>query len=1179
MPVRIERIYAKELEQVLERSGDEAWTEIFLIGPDAYTTHVKKAERHFLRQDVPVFQLIEFVPELVKKLSVLTDLQTLHIPGHRIKFDELKWLSNLQNLQTLDIADNHLGIQGGLHLKNLPELRNLDISHNNIGEAGAQFVGALTGLNVLKIAGNHIGAKGLSLLSRLEQLNVLDVGHNHIGTDGACYLGDFRALSSLSVADNKLGTDGLMFLRMLQPLEFLDVRHNYIDSTGLIYLSFIESLIALNISGNIIEAAGLSNISELENLRILELYNNPIGQQGGKYISKLSKLNTLNVAGCELGDEGIFHLGQLKDLMTLDITDNQVGYQGCKSLKDLEKLSVLDIKRNPIGVKGAEYISRISSLEELNLAGNCIQDDGLMHLTKLQNLKKLNLSGNNIGGLGSGVELQYIGELTQLEVLKLSSNYISSGLSYLMPLTRLRSLDLSSNRIGNAHARFIENLEKLQILDIKANQIGDEALIYICRLNDLRELDISQNQVQDEGAKLIGKMARLRNLNIRKNGVTNLEPLMSLYEQRTKIDAAYCPITTPPAEIVEQGNDSILNYFRERREQGVDHLFEAKVLLLGDGGVGKTSLYRRLYVTSQAELPKEKETTRGIDIHRHSFLMPGHSRREFGLNIWDFAGQEIYYATHQFFLTKRSLYILVDDARNNDQTIYDRSFRYWLEAVETIAGDCPVLVYQNEKSGRKKQIDKKLIQSRFSNVKKFFAGDLINLDAANGIREEIKKEVMRLEHIGEELPAKWIVIRERIEIEAQDKAYISQEDYFQIYAEVIEENPERALYLSRYLHDLGVFLHFAEDPRLKDTVFLKNEWVTGAVFRMLEDPEVNEAWGRFDMIDCARVWCADKYENKHEELIALMEKFELCYPLQDEWGSVEAWLIPQLLSAVEPKEITEWKLPGDLQLVYKYEFMPKGIINRLMVRQNHYVKDLSKAWKNGVFFQKDNHTILLVTLGKSREEIVLRARGRAAEDLRAEIAGDLDKINKGFSGLKGKVEKKVPCCCEQCISSLEPEFYEYDMLRRRERNYRWTIECLKSYEYVSVRKLLRGLMAEESKPDEIEVIDLLKGLGMTVDVDLEPNSLSVPKYKSLSLPSNDNVATASQEKSVKQANDKSTTNWSPYASLKVAALVVIIVSFFIWFFNIPTAVAAILYSAIITGVLSSLGPIVNRKTR
>ena len=79
------------------------------------------------------------------------------------------------------------------------------------------------------------------------------------------------------------------------------------------------------------------------------------------------------------------------------------------------------------------------------------------------------------------------------------------------------------------------------------------------------------------------------------------------------------------------------------------------MLIVGEGGAGKTSLLRRLYQPDQP-LPTEKETTKGISIHRHEF--PLKNGRRFRLNVWDFGGQEIYHATHQFFLTRRSLYLL-----------------------------------------------------------------------------------------------------------------------------------------------------------------------------------------------------------------------------------------------------------------------------------------------------------------------------------------------------------------------------------------------------------------------------------------------------------------------------------------------------------------------------------------
>lgn len=38
------------------------------------------------------------------------------------------------------------------------------------------------------------------------------------------------------------------------------------------------------------------------------------------------------------------------------------------------------------------------------------------------------------------------------------------------------------------------------------------------------------------------------------------------------------------------------------------------------------------------------------------------------LHVWDFGGQEIMHATHQFFLTERSLYLLVLSGRQGVRT-------------------------------------------------------------------------------------------------------------------------------------------------------------------------------------------------------------------------------------------------------------------------------------------------------------------------------------------------------------------------------------------------------------------------------------------------------------------------------------------------------------------------------
>jgi GTPase SAR1 family protein len=151
------------------------------------------------------------------------------------------------------------------------------------------------------------------------------------------------------------------------------------------------------------------------------------------------------------------------------------------------------------------------------------------------------------------------------------------------------------------------------------------------------------------------------------------------------------------------------------------------VLILGEGGAGKTSLLRRLYLKN-LNLPQEEESTKGIDIHRHEFV--NREGRPFWLNVWDFGGQHIYHATHQFFLTKRSLYILVDDTRNNNKTVHDEGFKYWLEVIEALSERSPVLIFQNEKAGRSKDIDEAGIKGRFPNVINVYCGNLLGQDDA-----------------------------------------------------------------------------------------------------------------------------------------------------------------------------------------------------------------------------------------------------------------------------------------------------------------------------------------------------------------------------------------------------------------------------------------------------------------
>jgi len=125
------------------------------------------------------------------------------------------------------------------------------------------------------------------------------------------------------------------------------------------------------------------------------------------------------------------------------------------------------------------------------------------------------------------------------------------------------------------------------------------------------------------------------------------------YEKAIEAFLAHARFWDPPLEIVARGRDAVASYFRELGTDALP-LNELKVLLVGNGAAGKTSLVKRMFGdTFDADEPQ----THGINIRAQNIKTL--QDNEAKLNFWDFGGQEIMHATHQFFLSRRSLYIIV----------------------------------------------------------------------------------------------------------------------------------------------------------------------------------------------------------------------------------------------------------------------------------------------------------------------------------------------------------------------------------------------------------------------------------------------------------------------------------------------------------------------------------------
>ncbi|MEM1293267.1 MAG: COR domain-containing protein [Cyanobacteria bacterium P01_H01_bin.162] len=480
-------------------------------------------------------------------------------------------------------------------------------------------------------------------------------------------------------------------------------------------------------------------------------------------------------------------------------------------------------------------------------------------------------------------------------------------------------------------------------------------------------------------------------------------------------------------------------YFKAVDPNESEPLYEAKLLIVGEGGVGKTTLAKKIENTDY-ELQPDEESTEGIDVIRWDFEHP--NGETFRTNIWDFGGQEIYHATHQFFLTKRSLYAVVVDTRQDNTDLY-----YWLNVVELLSDSSPVFIIKNEKQDRTCQVNDRQLRSEFTNLKETLRTNLSTNRGLDDIKTQIQRYVTTLSHVGTPLPKIWVRVRACLENYAQNCNYIPIERYYTLCEQNGFTRRDQMVSLSRYLHDLGVCLHFDDDDLLKKTLILKPEWGTTAVYKALDTTEVKENFGRFSREQLAEIWSGREYADMQGELLRLMLNFKLCYEIP---GAKNDYIAPQLLNVEQPAY--DWDDTNNLLLRYNYTFMPKGILTRLIVEMHEFIEAQTLVWKSGVVLTNEAARAEVIEL-YHKGEIRLRVSGLRPKDLLTVVTHEIDKINAFYDRLQ--VQKLIPCNCSGCDGDPDPHFYQLDKLHERLDNRKPTIECGRPpYEDVPVQGLI-----------------------------------------------------------------------------------------------------------------------------
>ena len=690
-------------------------------------------------------------------------------------------------------------------------------------------------------------------------------------------------------------------------------------------------------------------------------------------------------------------------------------------IHEIERITGIPLKQVPfekIGEKekfGTPWMGYLNANRAFSLDGN-------------NNVTGLSLDYYPVYLLGD----QVLRSFTHVSFLSFSNSWLPAY-TFLKELKGLTSLDLSYNNLSDVSV--LKELKGLTSLDLRSNNLSDVSVLK--ELKGLTSLYLSSNNLSD--VSVLKELKGLRYLGIEGN-----------------------PITNPPKEVIEKGLNGIKAYFEQEEKYGKDLVFEAKLLLVGEPGAGKTTLMNKLFNPFHPVPDHAQTSTLGVTVRPGLvYTHPAETNISITTNVWDFGGQMEQYMLHQFFLTPDSLYVLVSDVRRED-TRYD----YWFQIIQLLAGkNLPVIVVLNRnKINTAVHFPKELLLKNFPGItiREMEVDFVVNDKRWELLLETIVSELSKLPVVGMEVPKPWKPIREELET-LRERKYIPIEDYFRICERNGIKDDKDQLFLLGYFHRIGVALHFSGDERLQNKVYLDPNWITNGIYEALSEQVLKEKKGEFK-----KEWLFERLRDKgytfpeRGDILNLMlrDKFEICYDLKDVPGS---YIVPLALPDVVLAY--PWDALENLQFRFQYPFMPEGIISRLIVKLHAFIEN-NFVWKKGVVLQRKGCRAEIVqtqSIDEGLKYIGIRVAGGTPDDRKSLlllIRHEVENIHRtAFPGMI--CSEMVVCNCSECSKSDRPSFYKNEDIANFILKNRRTIQCRVSAEDVPIRDLVGAVYYEE----------------------------------------------------------------------------------------------------------------------
>jgi internalin A len=735
-------------------------------------------------------------------------------------------------------------------------------------------------------------------------------------------------------------------LRGLTSLQSLNC--SYTQVSDLEPLRALTSLKELNCSNTPLSSLNITRVSSLEPLR------------------GLTSLKELNCFGTKVSD--LEPLRGLASLQNLNCSGTKVSH--LEPLRGLTSLKVLNCGAER--VSDLEPLRGLTSLEKLGCAYSLVSD--LTPLQGLVSLKLLNCTDTPL------TNLELLQGLVNLEEFVCSRTEVSS-LEPLKDLTSLKLLHCDHTQVSSLEP--LRSLVNLTTLNCGNTQVSD--LAPLRSLVNLTTLNCGNTQVSD--LEPLVNLQRFRYFDCQNLKLKEFPRKLLFSEYLRRIDLNGASIPGIPEEAFSNDKDQPFTFFNNTipalRSHVLDLEVEAipinsvKILVLGNGGVGKTQLCRHL---AAEPFDPTVLTTHGIALRT---IAPA-TEADAIYYLWDFGGQDIYHSAHTLFMRTAAVFVVLwtpeqeamvaSDNDDEDPLVRRHPLTYWLDYVRTLGRpDSPVVVVQSQcdrpgQAVAMLPVDADLLKSfgclsvcNFSALTRRGAASLKEAlaDANAYLRDRDGiSSIGRGRHLVWQQLEAWRQADQQLPAQQRLHRTLSQEDFASLCKQTGGVSSSEALL--RFLHNKGVVFH---SPDLfHDRIILDQSWALDAVYAVFERgstyPLIKANDGRlWPSLLAATVW--REYEPEAQKLfLSLMGTCGIVFPYRQadtDLGLEAEYVAPDLLpSRSSPQVIRQlrgrWEgSDPSLTLTYTYSFLHGGLVRALLCDLGNHAGDGGVYWRYGAW--------------------------------------------------------------------------------------------------------------------------------------------------------------------------------------------------------------------------------------